>query len=283
MLGRRCAALAAAAVVALIGAPSAFADTTTSTNWAGYAAHRGGASFRAIAGSWREPSATCMRGVDTYSSYWVGIGGYSPTSQALDQIGTEVDCTAGGQVRSSAWYELVPAGAIDLKLAVHPGDLMRAAVSVDGRRVSMSLLDVTRRQGFTKTFTAYQLDTSSAEWIVEAPSECVGDNACRTLTLSNFGTAAFTGIWATTVAGHVGGLNDPSWQTTKIKLIPDGQRFFVGNGADASVGTATPSPVAGDNHSFTVSYATVPVPTQSRLFGHIATADRPAALMQPAR
>ena len=95
-------------LVALASVPAALADTTQSTNWAGYAAHGSRASFRAARGSWIEPSASCVRGVRTYSSYWVGIGGYSETSQDLEQIGTEVDCTASGRVNSTAWYELVP-------------------------------------------------------------------------------------------------------------------------------------------------------------------------------
>jgi hypothetical protein len=250
---RRLAAAATTSAVALVCAPVAFADTTSSTNWAGYAVH--GNAFRNVQASWRQPKAACARGVSRYSSYWVGIGGYSQASQALDQIGTEIDCTPSGRIRSSAWFELVPAGAVELGLQVHPGDLMKGAVSVRGVRVSLLLYDVTRRRGFARTLTASQLDTTSAEWIVEVPSQCLGPNACQTLLLANFRRVAFSGASVTTGSGHVGGINDAAWQTTRIRLVPVGRRSFVRNGEPTSIGAATPSAVGPDDRSFRVSYS----------------------------
>ena len=46
-------------------------------------------------------------GSATYSSVWVGLGGYAQTSRALEQIGTEADCSAAGQATYSAWFEVV--------------------------------------------------------------------------------------------------------------------------------------------------------------------------------
>jgi hypothetical protein len=212
-------------------------------------------SYRTVRGSWREPHTICTRAPDTYSSYWVGLGGYSQTSQALEQIGTEVDCTAGGRVRSTAWYELVPAAAVELRLAVRPGDLMTASVTVKGRTVSLSLYDASRRQGFSKTLSASQIDITSAEWIVEAPSACIGQSACQTLPLANFGTAAFSGASATSNGGHTSGINNPSWQTTKIMLVANGGRFAADNGSGSVIGTATPSAIRADDRSFSVSYS----------------------------
>jgi hypothetical protein len=259
------AAALAALAAALLSAPVALADATSSSNWAGYAVHGNGISYRTVQGSWRQPSATCARGLATYSSYWVGIGGYSQTSNALEQIGTELDCTASGQVRSTAWYELVPAPSTGIALDVHPGDLMNASVTVVGNHVSMSLTDVTRKHGFTRTSTTSSVDVSSAEWIVEAPSACLGANACQTLPLANFGTAAFDSVQATSTGGVTGGLSSPAWQLTKIRLVPSGRRF-VGNGGSAtSVGTATPSAFGANGHSFKVSYALVSLTSGSPL------------------
>jgi hypothetical protein len=108
LVGATKAALAAAAIVAatLCAAPAALAKTTTSSNWAGYAVHHPGVSFRQVSGTWTQPNATCIPGQSTYSAVWVGIGGYKPTSNALEQIGTEVDCNRAGNTVSSAWYEL---------------------------------------------------------------------------------------------------------------------------------------------------------------------------------
>ncbi len=280
--GRGGAVSVIALAVALFCAPGALASTSTadSVNWAGYAVHGKGVTYRTVRGSWRQPSVTCTRGTSTYSSYWVGIGGYSETSQALDQIGTEIDCNGSGQVRSTAWYELVPAGAVELQLVVHPGDLMNATVTVNGRSVSVSLHDVTRKQAFTKTLTASQIDVTSAEWIVEAPSECIGQ-ACQTLLLANFGSAAFTGATATSSTRHTGGINDPAWQTTKIRLLPDGHRFFAGNNGTSLLGVATPSGIGTDDHSFTVSYADVSAPTESQVQARVSSAPRAANLRRP--
>src|SRR5438309_2124125 len=129
-----------AGVLALLaGAPAALADSTQSTNWAGYAVHGGGVSYRSVEGTWTEPSASCVRGASTYSSYWVGIGGYSATSQALEQIGTEVDCSAGGGMSSTAWYEMVPAPSTPVRLGVRPGDVMQASVTISASTATLVL------------------------------------------------------------------------------------------------------------------------------------------------
>jgi hypothetical protein len=247
-----------AVVAGLACAPAALADTTQSTNWAGYAAH--GGSYRAVQGSWIQPNVSCTRGVQTYSSYWVGIGGYSQTSQALEQIGTEVDCSADGSASSTAWYELVPNPSVTVGLAVRPGDAMQAAVSVSGDSVTMSLADATRKQVYRKSFHDSNLDLTSAEWIVEAPSECVSANSCQTLPLANFGSATFTSAAAQSSGGHAGAISDPAWQTTRINLRPDSRRFVVNTSAGPALGLATPSSLASNGTTFKVAYSQILVP-----------------------
>ena len=125
----RAISLAVVALAALAGAPAALADSTQSSNWAGYAVHRAGITFAKVAGTWTQPQATCSGGRPTYSAVWVGIGGYNVSSQALEQTGTEADCTAGGHAVSSAWYEVVPAPSRTIKRTIAPGDRVRG----DGR------------------------------------------------------------------------------------------------------------------------------------------------------
>jgi hypothetical protein len=247
--------LAAAVFAALAAAPAAMADTTQSTNWAGYAAH--GSSYRSIQGSWIQPSAQCVRGVQTYSSYWVGLGGYSTTSPALEQIGTEVDCGSGGRVMSSSWYELVPAASVPIRLTVNPGDVMQAGVSVSGSNVTVVLNDVTRKQSFRKTLHASVLDQTSAEWIVEAPSECIGANSCQTLPLANFGSAAFNGSLAQSTGGRTGAISNSAWQTTKINLRPSGRRFVINTNSGPAIGIATPGGLLSGGTGFRVGYSQV--------------------------
>ena len=94
----RSALLTASALAAFAVTPAgALADTATSSNWSGYAAHRTGVTFRRVSASWVQPAATCQNGENTYSSFWVGLGGYSNSATGLEQIGTGLDCTASGQ------------------------------------------------------------------------------------------------------------------------------------------------------------------------------------------
>jgi hypothetical protein len=241
--------------VACACAPAALADTANSTNWAGYAAH--GSSYRSVQGSWVQPSAQCTRGVQTFSSYWVGLGGYSTTSPALEQIGTEVDCSSSGRVQSTAWYELVPAPSIPIKLTVNPGDAMQASVNVSGSSVTVVLNDLTRKQSFRKTLHASILDLSSAEWIVEAPSECVSANSCQTLPLANFVSATFNASTAQSTSGRTGAISNPSWQTTKISLRPSGRRYVINTSSGPAVGVATPGGLLSGGTGFKVGYQQV--------------------------
>jgi hypothetical protein len=249
----RVAALAAALTFGLVGAASASADITDSSNWAGYAIHRSGVRFRTVVGSWTQPRATCTAGRATYSSVWVGIGGYDVSSPALEQIGTELDCTAGGRAVSNVWYELVPAPSRTAQLTVAPGDRIQASVSVTGNQVKLTLADLTRRRSFTKTVHVTVLDTTSAEWIVEAPSACSTATDCQTLPLADFGSAAITGARATTTGGQRGSITDRHWSTTKISLAENTGRF-AGSPADRPV-LAQPSALTAGGTGFTVSYS----------------------------
>jgi hypothetical protein len=274
--------MCAGILVALATAPSALANATQSTNWAGYSAHGSGVSFRGVQGSWVEPSATCVRGTPTYSSYWVGIGGYSSTSQALEQVGTEVDCGSLGKVSSTAWYELVPAPSMPVRLTVRPGDVVQAAVSVRGRSVTVTLNDVTRGQGFRKTVRASGLDLSSAEWIVEAPSECISANSCQSLPLANFGSATFSSASTQTISGRVGTIANPAWQTTKINLRPASRRFIVNTSSGPAIGIATPGGLVPGGSGFNVFYQRVLV-AGGNVFGIRAATSRAGRIVHPSR
>jgi hypothetical protein len=240
---------------ALAGAAPAAADTTVSSNWAGYAAHRAGVSFSKVSAAWRQPKARCGAG-RSFSAVWVGLGGYSVSSQALEQIGTEMDCTAGGATRSSAWYELVPKPSRTIHLNIHPGDSLSASVVVAGHRTTLTLTDNTTQRSFRKTVYPAVVDVSSADWIVEAPSDCVSQTQCQTLPLADFGSTKFTSATARTTTGHVGTIVDPTWNTTKIKLRPGGHEFINYHPGDHA-GAASPSPLTAGGSAFNVTYSTV--------------------------
>jgi hypothetical protein len=240
-----------------VSAAAARADTSQSSNWAGYAVHRSGVSFTKVLGSWRQPTATCTPGSPSYSAVWVGLGGYSVTSSALEQIGTEVDCSGPGHVESSAWYELVPAASQTINFSVRPGDALTASVSVVGHQVALSLTDLTRHRTFAKTLHASLIDVSSAEWIVEAPSDCFSDGSCQTLPLADFDSTTFSYAIAESTTGHSGSISDHSWSSTKIELAPDGRHFVVFHGHGGLAASASPSGLSSRGTSFKVTYREV--------------------------
>jgi hypothetical protein len=246
-------ALGAAAAVFLLGAPAALADSATSVNWAGYVAHRPGVHFRRVTGEWRIPTPSCTPGASGYSSAWVGLGGYSANSNALEQAGVEVDCSSSGRGAYFAWSELVPARPETIPLTVRQGDLVRATVTTSGRRVTIRLADLTRRRTFQKSSNASRLDTAAADWIVEAPSECTNAGQCITLPLTDFGRTSFRAAGATSVQGHSGAITSGWWSATKITLVPRASQFF----AETTDGLpdAIPSALTAGGSAFAVSFA----------------------------
>jgi hypothetical protein len=250
----RAAAAVVSAVLLLAIAPAAQASGTPSANWAGYAAH--GTTFQRVSGSWHQPHATCTPGSRTYSAMWVGLGGYSLTSNDLEQVGTELDCGLHGRASSSAWYELVPAPSHRIGLGIHPGDLVNASVRSAGGAVVVSIRDVSTHHRFQKTFHPSGVDVSSAEWILEAPSACIfGSTACQTLPLTDFGQAVFSSARAQTATGRVGTISNSGWHRTKINLTAQGQ-VFSGNrpGVTTLGASATPSKLNSFGGSFKVTY-----------------------------
>jgi hypothetical protein len=249
-------AAALVAVAALAASPTAFAaDTATSSNWAGYALSGDSApmSFKKVAGTWVQPAASCAAVGGTYSAFWVGLGGLSEDSQALEQIGTESDCRASGTPTYSAWYELVPAAPVELTIKVRPGDTLSASVTVIGKTIYLRLRNVTRKTLFTKTLRMAAPDVSSAEWIAEAPSSC-DSRGCQALPLANFGTVSFSRATAT-ANGHAGTISDPAWLATAIELRGGGAGFARGRfTAAVPDADAIPAPLSSDGGAFSVTW-----------------------------
>lgn len=254
LLVSACSALLCASP-ALAGASPAPAHASPSANWAGYAVHRPGGSFSQVVGTWREPTLSCRKGEQTFSSYWVGLGGYSTKSRALEQTGTEVDCTSAGKVRAFAWFELVPAASVRVRLKVPPGDLIRGVVAVAGRVVHVSLRDLTRHTVFSRVLRARVLDVTSAEWIVEAPSACLGSGRCVTLPLADFGQATFDNSMVQPAGGRLGPIAGANRRTTRIRLTPTAQHDVSSQQGFGPGGGAMPSALRGQGSAFTVSFS----------------------------
>jgi hypothetical protein len=253
--------LATAGTLAVTAAPASASASTqapeaVSANWAGYVVGDAPGSFSRVSGSWVVPTDNCTAS-DGDAAFWVGLGGTDQESGSLEQVGTEANCTSGSP-DYYAWYELVPSAPVRLDLAVSPGDHISASVAVSGSEVTVALTDQTTGGSATKTLTMSDPDTSSAEWIAEAPSECgQGITDCQPLPLADFGTATFTDASAT-AAGHTGSISDSSWTAQPVALSGSDPGAGFGDPGFASLGSgagASPSGLSSSGSAFSVSWS----------------------------
>ena len=102
-------------------------------------------TFSSVSGSWVEPEANCSSG-QGYSSYWVGLGGASGQSQALEQTrhrdGLQRLRLGAATTRGTSSCQPVP---VNLDLDISAGDHMTGKVTVSGSNVTISLSDETDR------------------------------------------------------------------------------------------------------------------------------------------
>jgi hypothetical protein len=254
---RMTALLAAALGVAATAASAASAAPVISSNWSGYAARETSraAPFQSVSGEWRQPVASCRRGRESFVGVWVGLGGYAESSRALEQIGTDSDCTRAGQPVYAIWYELVPAQPVQIRVRLRPGDLVSASVTVRRHEVTLRLRDLTTGRRFGVVRRIKHIDVSSAEWIVEAPSSCLGGGSCATLPLTDFGTTTFTNATAT-AGGRTEGAAGPGWSTSALELRQSARSdgFSAGRGAAPEVVISAPTPLSPGG-SFSVAWA----------------------------
>jgi len=248
--------------------------------WAGYALTHAGVAYTSVTGSWVEPAARCpARAGGTLAAFWLGLGGYPAGSQILAQIGTESDCSASDRPHYFAWFEVLPDIAHTVSARLYAGDTITSTVRmVAPTVVEMRLRDSTRHWTFTRRIAWYQPDTSSAEWIVEAPYTCAGIYCNRT-SLANFGSVSIRGIAA--VGNRTRGtLSDPAWTVTPLEYVP-----CVANPTIDSDGTphyslahtqdgAEPAPISNDGSSARIAWvhdigppAACPIIPQSPLGG----------------
>jgi hypothetical protein len=191
--------------------PAHLIGHSTSTNWSGYASIN--STFTEATGSWTQPAAIC-NGRSTYSSFWVGLDGYS--SNTVEQLGTEADCSHGKPVYY-AWWEMFP--DISHKIGdftVTPGATYTAEIQHDGGSVFTVTLSGGGNNPFTlDTSVGPQPSLSSAEWIAEAPSMCA--KSCRELPLTDFGTVDFSGASA-----DGGPIDDSAWSFDPLTMVGGG-------------------------------------------------------------
>lgn len=231
-----------------------------SSNWSGYALEAPAGSdleFTSITGTWTQPKATCDSGSEAASAFWVGLGGETDAATSLEQTGTSADCDANGVAHYYAWYELLPAAAIQVPLKVKPGDRITTSVNVTGTTVLIQIKNRTRKTSFTKSLPMDAPDLTSAEWVAEAPSSCdQTGTSCNILPLANFGTVTFSKASAI-ASTHPGTISDPTWSRVSIRLVPEAARF---SRLTESTAGALPGAIAADGRGFPVSWVSNAAP-----------------------
>ena len=203
----------------------------TSVNWSGYVAESNLAKttnrvVNNVAGPWVVPNFTCAPTGFTYSSFWVGMDGW--TDHTVEQIGTEEDCSYDAYV-SYAWYEMYPALPVRVLTPAQPGDLMSADVAYTGdHRFVLAISNLTEGYSFSITQTS-NAQRQSAEWIAEAPS-----SGRTVLPLTSFGSVGFTAANAT-FGAITGPISDPAWQDDPVTMTdPTGTLKAVPSALDTS-------------------------------------------------
>lgn len=232
---------ASASASIVVKDPRIRVTNSLSTNWSGYAVQTSLTSPQSnavtdVIGSWTVPAVSS--GVkNTYSSFWVGIDGYSDGT--VEQIGTDSDTNSRGQPIYYAWYEMYPAYPFNIPLSIIPGDTITAEVSYIGSNQYTLTITDSRSGTYSTTQTLSGAQRSSAEWIAEAPS------SGRVLPLANFGTVTFTGCKAT-INGHTGTISDTNWQNDAITMV-------TGAGKHATI-KAQPSSLDSKGSIFSVTW-----------------------------
>jgi hypothetical protein len=142
-----------------------------SNNWSGYIVT--GGPFTAAAGTFNVPNVTAGTS-DTDTSQWVGIDGVDNSN--LIQAGVD-ESVQGGSVTDFAWWEILPAPATVIPtLVINPNDHVTVAIvrQADGNWL-IQIQDTTDHESW-HTAVAYSGPLSSAEWILEAPTNADTNN-----------------------------------------------------------------------------------------------------------
>lgn len=220
--------------------------TVCSTNWSGFAVTGPSGSVSDVKGSWIVPSVSCTSKT-TYSSYWVGIDGYS--SSTVEQTGTDSDCS-NGTGHYYVWYEFYPAGSVQVSgFTVKPGDKVSTEVSYSTSTGKFTTTITDGSQAFSTSSSVSGAARSSAEWIIERPALCTALH-CKLTSLSNFGTVSlgsdYTSISGTnyaTISGTSGTIGSFGSSVHRITMVN-------------SAGTvlAEPSTLSADGTSFTETW-----------------------------
>jgi hypothetical protein len=199
-----------------------------SFNWSGYAkVSKKKNAFTAVSAKWTQESVTCSA-EDQMSATWVGLDG--ATDSTVEQDGTTGWCFEGTPTYFT-WYEMFPAGTVEVGKSLQPGDKISASVTRSSNNYKLSVTDSTHSSSsFSKTLACKKVSgkvpclNESIEWIQERPA--FGDTGIIPL--------AHYGSWtATAVAGKGSGSTDA------ITMIDSTQSYALSTVGSLSGGAFT--------------------------------------------
>jgi hypothetical protein len=149
-------------------------NQSASYNWSGYASVVDTSQeYTKVSGSWHIPKAYCSS-EQRIASVWVGLDGWN--SDTVEQDGTSTFCFEDTAYYYT-WYEMYPAGTIEVGSTAAAGDTISASVDRSGTSYTLALTDSTNpANSFSESATcalATCLD-NSAEWILERPAYSIG-------------------------------------------------------------------------------------------------------------
>jgi Peptidase A4 family len=208
---------------------------TGSYNWSGYAdvASTDG-TFTKVSGKWTTPAVTCTD-EDTITSEWVGLDGYG--SATVEQDGTIGWCFEDVPTYFT-WYEMYPAGTIEVGTSLEPGDVITASVVATATgHYTLKLTDATNTANSFTEHATCAITTCldlSAEWIAERPSFSIG-----IAPLADFNKWKLT-LGNETANGTAGTIGSYS-SVDSVQSVD----------ATDSYALANPSALSGNNNTFT--------------------------------
>jgi Peptidase A4 family len=201
-----------------------------SYNWSGYAdVSTTDGAFTKVSGRWTTPAVKCTA-EDTITSEWVGIDGFS--SDTVEQDGTISWCFEGTPTYFT-WYEMFPAGTVEVGTSLQPGDQITASVSRSGTSYTLALTDSTNRANsfsINATCAAATCVDTSAEWISERPSFAIGISP-----LADYGSWQLTDGMET--ASGTSGTIGTFVPNYKINMIDATQSYLLSTSTALSHGT----------------------------------------------
>ena len=182
--------------VAAAPTPSSTVPSSLSTNWSGYVLT--GGPYTGATGTFTVPSLSSAS-QDGTTSEWVGIDGTSSSNPSIIQAGiTEKYTAATNDVLVYAWIELYPQPAVFAPLVVNASDKVTVTIAQSSAGTwSVQLTDATSGQTYSES-DPWSGPATSAEWIVEAPTDATSGQVEN---LATFSPVTFSGLAIDPAAG----------------------------------------------------------------------------------